>query len=123
MPRVVHFEIMADDPDRAVKFFEKVFGWEINKWDNQAVDYWLIKTGEEGEPGIDGAISRRPDPNSRVTNTIDVPDVDEYAKKVEAAGGKIITEKMSIPGVGYFYYFLDTEGNTHGIIQNDPNAK
>lgn len=123
MPRVVHFEIMADDPDRAVEFFKNVFGWEINKWENESVDYWLIKTGEEGELGIDGAIARRPDPNSRITNTIDVPDIDEYAKKVVANGGKLITEKMSIPGIGYLYYFLDTEGNTHGIMQSNMSVK
>jgi predicted enzyme related to lactoylglutathione lyase len=122
MPRVVHFEIMADDPDRAVKFFENIFGWKIEKWEGP-MDYWLITTGKEGELGIDGAIARRPDPNSRITNTINVPDIDEYAKKVIDNGGTLITEKMSIPNIGYLYYFLDTEGNTHGIMQSDMSAK
>lgn len=122
MPRVVHFEIMADDPDRAVKFFKKVFDWEINKWEGP-VDYWLIKTGEEGEPGIDGAITKRTDPNAHIQNTIDVPDIDEYAKKVEENGGKLVTEKMAVPGVGWLYYFLDTEGNLYGMMQSDQSAK
>jgi predicted enzyme related to lactoylglutathione lyase len=87
------------------------------------MDYWLITTGKEGELGIDGAIARRPDPNSRITNTINVPDIDEYAKKVIDNGGTLITEKMSIPNIGYLYYFLDTEGNTHGIMQSDMSAK
>ena len=122
MPRVVHFEIMADDPDRVVKFFKKVFDWEINKWEGP-VDYWLIKTGEESEPGIDGAITKRTDPNAHIQNTIDVPDIDEYAKKVEENGGKLVTEKMAVPGVGWLYYFLDTEGNLHGMMQSDQSAK
>jgi len=34
--------------------YQKVFGWEINTWHGPE-DYWLIMTGERGEPGIDGA--------------------------------------------------------------------
>jgi len=57
MPRVIHFEIPADDPARAVKFYEAVFGWKIEKW-NGPMDYWLAMTGEQEQPGIDGAITR-----------------------------------------------------------------
>jgi predicted enzyme related to lactoylglutathione lyase len=121
MPRVVHFEIPADDFGRAVKFYEAVFGWEISKWD-APVDYWLITTGEEGEPGIDGAIAPR-EQVQNTTNTVSVPDVDEFAQKVVDAGGKIVTEKMTVAGIGYFHYCLDTEGNLFGIMQSDPNAK
>jgi integrase len=32
MPRIIHFEIPADDTDRAVRFYQKVFGWKIEKW-------------------------------------------------------------------------------------------
>lgn len=58
MPRVVHFEIDAEKPERAVKFYEKVFGWKIEKWKGP-VDYWLITTGKEKEPGIDGGLAKR----------------------------------------------------------------
>lgn len=58
MPRPIHFEIHADDPERAVSFYDAVFGWRIAKWDGP-VDYWLVTTGEEDEPGINGAILRR----------------------------------------------------------------
>jgi predicted enzyme related to lactoylglutathione lyase len=121
MPRVVHFEIPADDPARAVKFYEEVFAWEISKWD-APVDYWLITTGEEGEPGIDGAITPREEVQS-TTNTISVPNVDEFAQKVRDAGGQVVTERMTIPGFGYFHYCLDTEGNLFGIMQSDPDAQ
>ena len=56
MARVVHFEIPVDNPDRAVKFYTDVFGWKIEKWEGP-IDYWLITTGEENEPGINGALT------------------------------------------------------------------
>jgi uncharacterized protein len=122
MPRVIHFEIVADNPERAMKFY-KVFGWEFNKWDGHQ-DYWLVKTGEDGQPGINGGLTPKMNQqSSRVTNTIDVPSIDDFSKKISTQGGKIIQPKMAIPGVGYFAICQDTEGIPFGILQNDPNAK
>ena len=81
MPRVVHFELPVDDPDRAVKFYETVFGWKISKWEGP-MDYWLVMTGEKGEPGIDGGLTLWKDVES-MRNTIDVPSVDEFIRKIE----------------------------------------
>lgn len=120
MPRVIHFEIHADDPERGVKFYQTVFGWKINKW-NGPEDYWLITTGEKDEPGIDGALMRR-SPGATTVNTVAVPSVDEFAQKVVASGGKVVMPKDTVPGVGYLVYCADTEGNVFGMIQNDPSA-
>jgi predicted enzyme related to lactoylglutathione lyase len=120
MPRVVHFELTADDPERATKFYQDVFGWKINKWDGPQ-DYWLVTTGAAGEPGIDGAIMRRME-GASVINTIDVESVDGAVAKITASGGTVVAPKMSIPGVGYFAYCLDTEGNTFGVMQQDTSA-
>jgi predicted enzyme related to lactoylglutathione lyase len=122
MPRVVHFELSAEDPDRAITFYEEVFGWQINKWEGP-IEYWLVTTGAKEEPGIDGGIIRREQSSGNTINTIDVPDVDEYIEKIVNAGGKVTQPKMSIPGVGYASYLQDTEGNTFGIMQNDPKAQ
>jgi len=122
MPRVVHFEIDAKKPDRAIKFYEKVFSWKIKKWEGP-VEYYLITTGKESEPGIDGGLSRRTEPEPSTVNTIDVPSVDEFIKKVEASGGTIIRPKMAVPGVGYMAYFKDPEGNIFGMMENDASAK
>jgi len=122
MPRVVHFEIDAKKPDRAIKFYEKVFSWKIKKWEGP-VEYYLITTGKESEPGIDGGLSRRTKPEPSTVNTIDVPSVDEFIKKVEASGGTIIRPKMAVPGVGYMAYFKDPEGNIFGMMENDASAK
>jgi uncharacterized protein len=121
MPRVVHFEIPAEDPKRATAFYESVFGWKFSAFGGQ--DYWLAKTGETGEPGIDGAIMKREDPKQPVTNSISVPSIDQFAKKVEAAGGKMVVAKVAIPTVGYYAYFTDPEGNIQGLWENDAEAK
>jgi uncharacterized protein len=115
MPKVVHFEIPADDPERAIKFYKKVFGWEIDKWGG-TFDYWLIKTGKEDEPGINGAIMPR-EMGSNVRDTIGVESFDEFAKKIEVEGGKMLTEKMNIPGIGDMAAFQDTEGNIFTILE------
>jgi len=122
MPRVIHFEICADDPDRAVKFYAEALGWKIGKWEGP-LEYWLIRTGEEeGEPGIDGAIMGREDDWTTI-NTISVPSLDEYRQRVEKTGGKVVSPKQTVPGVGYHSYCLDTEGNVFGILEEDLSAQ
>ena len=122
MSRVVHFEIPVDEPERGTKFYQNVFGWKITKWDGPE-DYWMITTGAKDEPGIDGAIVRRSlGPAAMTVNTIDVPSLDAFTRKVTDAGGKVVMPKTAIPGVGYLAYCADTEGNTFGMMQNDPSA-
>jgi len=123
MNRVVHFEINVDDPERAVKFYTQVFGWAINKWDNPEQDYWLVMTGDEKEPGINGGITKRMHPSATTINTIDVKSVDESVEKVKASGGEVVMPKTTIPSVGYLSYCKDTEGNVFGMMQTDQNAK
>ncbi len=122
MPRVIHFEIPAEDADRAVAFYTKAFGWKISKWGGPA-NYWLITTGEDKEPGINGAITEKSETVPATTNTISVPSFDDAVKKITVAGGKILTPKMAVPGVGYMAYCKDTEGNAFGIMQLDASAK
>lgn len=119
MPRVIHFEIPADDVGRAVEFYRKAFGWRIEKWGEE--EYWLATTGEKGEPGIDGAISPRAQ-NPTTTNTISVPSIKEFAERVVAAGGKVVSPITPITGFGWFAACVDTEGNAFGIMQEDPQA-
>ena len=129
MPRVVHFEIHADNPERAVAFYSKVFGWTLKSWGGP-VEYWVITTGAASERGIDGGLLRRRTPppaegqavNSYVC-TIDVPNLDEFQKKALAAGAQVALPKMPVPGIGWLAYFKDTEANIFGMIQSDPNAK
>lgn len=121
MPRVIHFEISAGQPDRAVSFYSKVFGWEIIKW-NGPMDYWLATTGPSGQPGIDGAIMKGGDLPQPVINTIDVPSVEEYCNKIIENGGTVLLPKFTVQAVGYMAYCRDTEGNIFGIMQEDSSA-
>jgi hypothetical protein len=110
-----------------MKFYREVFGWEFNKWDGPQ-DYWLVKTGEDSQPGINGGLTPKTNQGSgntggRITNSIDVPSIDEFSNKISMEGGKVLSPKMPIPGVGYLAICEDTEGISFGIIQYDRNAK
>jgi len=121
MPRVSHFDIPVDNPQRAQKFYRDVFDWKFEKWDGP-MDYWMAKTGEE-EPGIDGGMSKRIPGQVGMTNTINVSSVDEFANKITKNGGNLIIPKMAIPKVGWFAQCTDTEGNMFGIIELDEKAE
>ena len=124
MPRVVHFEFAADDPERAVRFWSEAFGWHVKHWEGPQ-DYWLVTTGGEGEVGIDGGIMRRSDFSESSTGaivTLDVRSVDEATSGVERAGGTIVVPKMAIPGVGWLAYCKDTEGTIFGVMESDESA-
>ena len=119
--RVVHFELPADDPDRCARFYADAFGWKVEKWPGPT-DYWLVTTGESGEPGIDGGIGPRQDADDQTTNTIDVADLDAAVAKVVAAGGTVTRPRGPVPGVGWLAYCTDTEGNPFGMMQADESA-
>lgn len=122
MPKVVHFELPADDPQRAIAFYEKEFGWTITKWEGP-FDYWLVTTVSDDELGINGAITPRMVAEQVTTDTIGVESLDNSLKKIVEAGGTSTQPKQSIPGIGYIAYCTDTEGNLFGVIQPDMSAK
>jgi predicted enzyme related to lactoylglutathione lyase len=122
MSRVVHFEITADDPRRAIDFYRDIFGWKISKWEGPE-EYWVIETGNGEEPGINGGMMKRKDDYNGMYNTIQVKSVDEYLEKVTAGGGEVVVPKMAIRGVGYLAYCKDTEKNIFGIMHPDQDAK
>jgi predicted enzyme related to lactoylglutathione lyase len=122
MKRVVHFEISTDDPERAANFYRNVFGWKIEKWE-PPIDYWLVTTGEDTEPGINGGIKRRSDPAVGTVNTIDVPSIDDIIAKIESGGGKVVMPKTEIPGVGFHAYCQDSEGNVFGLMEGGPSGE
>jgi predicted enzyme related to lactoylglutathione lyase len=123
LPKVIHFEIPADDPERAVNFYKKVFGWKIDKYGVGDMNYWLVTTGDNQEPGINGAIAEKDESHPSTINTVSVPSFEVAISKIEEAGGKVLMPKMAVPGVGYMTYCRDTEGNIFGIMQTDPVAK
>jgi predicted enzyme related to lactoylglutathione lyase len=122
MERVIHFEIQADKPERAVEFYEKVFDWKFEKLEGSG-EYWLMTTGPEDHPGVNGGLIRTSGLPKGTINAIDVPYVDEFNKTVIENRGQVVTPKTTIPDLGYYAYCEDTEGNVFGIFENDPSAK
>jgi predicted enzyme related to lactoylglutathione lyase len=127
MPRVIHFEIHAENPERAIAFYKGLFGWKMTKWDGP-IEYYTIETGEG--PGINGGLVRRMGPaptDGQAVNayccTVDVSNVDDNIANATSAGGTVALPKMAIPGIGWLGYIKDTEGNILGMMQRDPNAK
>ena len=85
MPTIVHFDLPADDPERAKKFYEKLFDWKFNKVP-MPIPYYLIETKDvEGNPGVRGGMGKRMLPEQQVSNYIGVPSVDEYLEKGKKA--------------------------------------
>lgn len=121
MGRVVHFEIPAENLERAREFYTEVFDWKIEKWEGP-MDYLLVTTGPDDQPGINGAIMKRTSPTTGEGKTafictVGVESIDESLEKVQSTGGGIETEKTEIPQVGIFAYCRDTEGNTFGLLE------
>ena len=128
MPRPIHFEIQAENTERAIKFYRDLFGWEFSQWGKEP--YWLVKTGEKDVPGIDGGLMPRQGPGpagmqavNAFVCVVDVADCDATARRVAEIGGAVVVPKMPVPTIGWLAYAKDTEGNMFGFMQMDANAK
>lgn len=119
MSDFIHIDIAADNPERATRFYHDVFGWKINKLEGP-IPYWLISTAStaDGPCSVGAGVAKRQAAWQSVTPTIDVPSVDDYAKKIEKHGGTVIMPKNLIPGIGYLLSFKDTEGNIFAILES-----
>ncbi len=123
MTRVTHFDISAEDPQRAMSFYENVFGWQFNKWAGP-MEYWLVTTGADDKPGINGGLALREEGAPATTvYTIDVDSLEDFLSKVEANGGKVVQPKGAIQGVGWFAMVQDSEGNMFGLMEEDTSAE
>jgi len=111
---VVHFEIPADDVERAKRFYKKAFGWKIS--DPHKMNYFFVETRKKGEEGINGGLMQRKMPNQPFMNYLSVASIDASCKKVENAGGAVVMPKTEIaPNMGWIAVFKDTEGNMMGF--------
>ena len=123
MPTIVHFDISADDMERAKEFYGELFDWKIELLPGP-VPYCLIQTTDlNGSEGVGGGMAKRDALGQGITNFIGVSSVDEYIARIEKLGGKVIEPKMAVPGWGYLAVCLDTENNTFGIWEEDENAQ
>jgi uncharacterized protein len=129
MRKVVHFEIPADDIERAKSFYDSIFGWELSTMQMGDGEYTSVKTTAVDdqtqmptEPGaINGGMTQR---DERISTapviTIDVEGIDDALKQIEDKGGSTVLPRTPIPGMGAFAYFKDTEGNVMGLWETTP---
>jgi uncharacterized protein len=128
MQRPIHFEIQAENVERAIAFYGELLGWEFSQWGKEP--YWLVKTGEKGTPGNDGGLMPRRGgspadmrPVNAFVCTVDVAALDAMVKRVTDLRGSVALPRMPIPTVGWLAYAKETEGHIFGIMQMDANAK
>lgn len=116
MGRVIHFEVLADDPERASAFYKNALGWEVKTWSGGEQSYWLVSTGAEEQPGINGGIMGR-HLDQAVINTVQVENLSEAIERVKEHGGSLVHGPNEIPEVGQHAYCRDTEGNLFGLLE------
>lgn len=118
---IVWFEIPADKPERAKKFYGSLFGWKIKAFPGMG-DYWHIDTGGP-DSAPDGGMLTRKHERQPITNYIHVASVVKSAAKVGKLGGTVCMGKTAVPGMGYFAICRDTENNEFALWEMDKEAK
>jgi predicted enzyme related to lactoylglutathione lyase len=122
MAAIVHFDVAAEDVERAKKFYSALLGWKFESYPE--MQYNLITTTNlDGTPGIGGGMGKRMDPSQRITNYFGVASIDAAMTEVRRLGGTLLTQKMAVPGMGYLANCMDTEGNPFGLWQADSGAR
>lgn len=122
MPTIVHFDVASEDPERAKKFYAALFGWKFQSVPE--FQYNLIETtNPDGTPGVRGGLGKRMDPSQRITNYFGVKSIDAAMEQVMKLGGKLVSPKMPVRGMGYLANCIDTEGNMFGLWEENKGAK
>jgi predicted enzyme related to lactoylglutathione lyase len=129
MARPMHFEIQASNPPVLMDFYSRLFGWTFNKWEGG--DYWMIHTGPDDQPGINGGLLPRRGPQpaemaavNAFVITIFVDDLDATLAQLSGIGGdaQVVVPKMAVPSIGWLAYIKDPDGNIFGTMQPDTRA-
>lgn len=130
---IVHFEIHVADIARSQAFYERVFGWRVERW--KATDYYGVWTGRSTYPdgstvGIDGGLRLREGrsadhagPPHAFVCTIETNDIDAVLEEVVAGRGAVLEAKHAVPGVGWQSTCADPDGNHFGLFHTDPSAR
>ena len=124
MNSIGYFEIQSSRPEREIKFYNSVFGWNFIKEEYVPIEYYRIETSS-----INGGLLKRPaqiPPTEYGTNSyvcsIQVTDFERTSQLITDNGGRIAMPKFAIPGRCWQGYFIDQDNNTFGIYEPDENA-
>jgi predicted enzyme related to lactoylglutathione lyase len=125
---IIHFEIPANNPEKLSEFYKNLFGWKVEKMSmGEMGDYYMFETRAgtsqnmekaQSTAGTNGGMMKKMDANQRPVNYVSVESVDDFSKKIQDLGGKIIVPKTPIPNMGAFAIGLDPEGNQIGIFES-----
>ena len=126
MSQVAHFAINADDVNRALRFYEKVFGWKFQAYGPPGF-YMVDEESARAMVPLRGSLQKRREIVKGVAMrgfecTISVDHIDRTAKAIESSGGKIVMPICTLAGIGRLLFFQDPEGNIAGAMQYDPKA-
>ncbi|MCZ8170423.1 MAG: VOC family protein [Novosphingobium sp.] len=114
---VFHFEIPVSDIDRAITFYQTVFGYRLTR---QTVDGYAMAffPRADGQPGASGALAQGdvyvPTRNGAIIY-FDVPDIDPVLTKAKSGGGRVLFDKKHIGAAGWVAEIEDSEGNRIGL--------
>ncbi len=124
MATIVHFDISAEDTGRAKKFYSKLFGWKFDTYPGPMEYHLITTTNLDGTPGVGGGMGKRNEYSLLgARNYYGVKSIDAAMEKVKSLGGKVVTQKMAVPKMGYMVNCEDTEGNGFGLWEANPEAK
>lgn len=122
---VVHFEIEADDINRAQQFYQEIFGWKIVRVPDPKMEYYIAYTTEVDDkympktPGaINGGLQKRSSHGAGTVLVINVPDLNATLTQIQAQGGKIIMPQTQVADMGLYARVTDSEGNLIGVWQD-----
>ena len=119
MPTIVHFDIPADDIQRAQIFYNSLFGWTFEKYGGPMEYYQITTTAVDGSAGVAGGMGPRGEPGQQMMNYVGVPSVATYLEQVTLLGGTVLMPRTPIPGIGSLAICQDTEGNRFGLVDDD----
>jgi predicted enzyme related to lactoylglutathione lyase len=111
MNSVCHWEFQTTNPDKAIKFYEGLFGWKLDYM--KEMNYVMIETPERPGGGI--SVVDKIESGGTVIYIL-VEDIEAKLKHAEKLGGKIVTPKCPIPNMGFYGVFADSEGNKMGLF-------
>lgn len=123
MATIVHFDIGADDTNRAQQFYERLFGWTFTSLPTPMAYSLIATTDVNGVPGVGGGMAKRGSQGAGIVTFFGVTSIDQSLTQVEQLGGKITQPKQSVPGFGYMAVCQDTEKNVFGLFQEDSTAR
>lgn len=116
-----YFDIAASNPERARKFYEKLFGWKFELLPGPFKRYRIETSAEDGKREI-GGLARRTSPSEFITTFVGVDSVDKYLEVVEKLGGSVVEPKTKVSNSGFFAVFTDTEQNVMGLWETGDEA-